>query len=328
MPRGWSCLHVAEGPLACRNVTIQNNDLGPCGSDAFQQWADGISLSCQSSLVQGNTIVDATDGGIVIFGAPYSTIRNNHIHVKTRTMLGGINMVDVLPWKPEGNYSGVTVENNLIEGGFATDFGNDTMGKNNASAMIKIGMAIGPRIWFSDNRYGTNQTTGATIQNNMLSGAFAFGIAVSGAKDVVIQNNSFTGNVSFIGTYGPNCTASNLTPHSPTPLLAEDSRNTNVQFSVPSVSDRLKTIPGISAFAGGTGNGLTCFMPPSGAIAWPYGGGGLNAEPTTTDGGSSTTSPATTSDGAGTRAQVGPGTGATVGMTIMIMGMIMGVVLI
>jgi len=97
----------AEGPFTCSNVTIQNNDIGPCGSDVFQevpscpcrvrhgradkQWADGISLSCQSSLVQNNVIVDATDGGIVIFGAPFSTIRNNTISVKTRTTLGGIN---------------------------------------------------------------------------------------------------------------------------------------------------------------------------------------------------------------------------------------------
>jgi parallel beta-helix repeat protein len=42
-------------------------------------------------LVQNNVIVDATDGGIVIFGAPFSTIRNNTIGVKTRTTLGGIN---------------------------------------------------------------------------------------------------------------------------------------------------------------------------------------------------------------------------------------------
>ena len=26
-----------EGPFQCRNATIQNNDLGPCGSDRFQE---------------------------------------------------------------------------------------------------------------------------------------------------------------------------------------------------------------------------------------------------------------------------------------------------
>lgn len=53
-------------------------------------------------------------------------------------MLGGINrmlfilltapadvllVVDVLPWRPEGNYSHTLVENNLIYGGFATEVG-------------------------------------------------------------------------------------------------------------------------------------------------------------------------------------------------------------
>lgn len=78
-PRGWTCLHVAEGALSCNNVTIQNNDIGPCGTDEFQQWADGVSLSCRNSLVRNNLIGGATDGGIVIFGSPGSVIQNNRI---------------------------------------------------------------------------------------------------------------------------------------------------------------------------------------------------------------------------------------------------------
>lgn len=62
-PRGWSCLHIQEGSLKCSGVTIQNNQIGPCGVSTDGQWADGISLSCQNSLVQNNDIVDATDGG-------------------------------------------------------------------------------------------------------------------------------------------------------------------------------------------------------------------------------------------------------------------------
>lgn len=30
-------LHSSEGPFECRNVTIQNNDIGPCGSEQFQE---------------------------------------------------------------------------------------------------------------------------------------------------------------------------------------------------------------------------------------------------------------------------------------------------
>lgn len=81
-PRSWSCLHIAEGSLDCNNVTVQHNDIGPCGTDDFQQWADGISMSCRDSLVWNNTILDPTDGGIVLFGAPGTVVENNTILVQ------------------------------------------------------------------------------------------------------------------------------------------------------------------------------------------------------------------------------------------------------
>lgn len=59
-PRSWSCLHIAEGPFTCNNATVQHNDIGPCGSDVFQEWADGISVSCQNSLVRNNTVNNPT----------------------------------------------------------------------------------------------------------------------------------------------------------------------------------------------------------------------------------------------------------------------------
>jgi parallel beta-helix repeat protein len=81
-PRSWSCLHIAEGSLLCNNVVVQNNDIGPCGSDAFQQWADGISVSCRSAIVRNNMVRDPTDGGIVLFGSPGTLVINNTIWVE------------------------------------------------------------------------------------------------------------------------------------------------------------------------------------------------------------------------------------------------------
>ena len=80
-PRGWSCLHVTEGSDNCRNSTVQYNDIGPCGTDTFQQWADGISMACRESVVRHNMIHGATDGGIVLFGAPGTQVYNNTIWV-------------------------------------------------------------------------------------------------------------------------------------------------------------------------------------------------------------------------------------------------------
>lgn len=80
-PRSWSCLHVAEGPFTCNNITVQNNDIGPCGSDSFQEWADGISVSCRNAVVRNNLVQGATDGGIVVFGSPGTQVYNNTIWV-------------------------------------------------------------------------------------------------------------------------------------------------------------------------------------------------------------------------------------------------------
>ncbi len=98
-PRSWSCLHIAEGGLQCKNATvslpsdtmcrlvpdantqIQNNDIGPCGSDLFQQWADGISVACANSVVRNNMVMNPTDGGIVLFGSPGTQVYNNTIWV-------------------------------------------------------------------------------------------------------------------------------------------------------------------------------------------------------------------------------------------------------
>jgi hypothetical protein len=66
--------------MLCNNVVVQNNDVGPCGSDEFQMWADGISVSCKSAVVRNNVVTDATDGGIVVF-SPYTTVEKNTIQV-------------------------------------------------------------------------------------------------------------------------------------------------------------------------------------------------------------------------------------------------------
>ena len=79
--RSWSCLHVFEGSMACNSVLVQNNDIGPCGTDLYQQWADGISVSCQNTIVRNNMIQAPTDGGIVLFGSPGSQVYNNTIWI-------------------------------------------------------------------------------------------------------------------------------------------------------------------------------------------------------------------------------------------------------
>ena len=74
-PWGWSVIHIGEGDdLQCDGAVIRYNEFGPSGRAEYGL-GDGISLACRNSVVEHNTIVDVTDGGIVVFQAPGSPNR-------------------------------------------------------------------------------------------------------------------------------------------------------------------------------------------------------------------------------------------------------------
>ncbi|SCZ89791.1 BZ3500_MvSof-1268-A1-R1_Chr1-3g01580 [Microbotryum saponariae] len=168
-PRGWSVLQslIAGTNNACFGTKVLNSQIGPAGhvpSGASQfrrrnhhsnnkhhnlkrdstgtysagQWADGISLACSGSVVQGETITDATDGGFIIFQAPGSLVTINRIITDDRQLLGGINAVDFPPHYR--NFTGTQVTNNVLDA---------------RNSMMKIEIAIGPLSW---QRYNTSDT--------------------------------------------------------------------------------------------------------------------------------------------------------------------------
>jgi len=172
-PRSWSALHLIEGVPSqpCSNALVEDNEIGPAGSSA-NTWADGISLACTNSTVRNNLIVDATDGGIVVFGAPGSVIEGNTIRAETRTLLGGINLVDFAPY--DGNFTGTMVRNNLIEAN---------------GAVIRIGLGMGIHVWGCQPAE-TKTLYGATVTGNTLRGTkMQYGFAVDGVRDWTVTGN-------------------------------------------------------------------------------------------------------------------------------------------
>ncbi|MGW3985305.1 right-handed parallel beta-helix repeat-containing protein [Streptomyces mirabilis] len=193
--RSWSSIHFIEGAItdstpACQNGRIAGNTIGPAGSDSGRKWADGISLSCGHTLVEHNTIADATDGAIVIFGAPGSTIQHNTITAHSRTLLGGINMVDYAP--TNGNYTGTMVRENIIDA---------------EGAFIKVGIAMGPQVWDCPAK----TVYGATVKDNTLTGAhFGYGYAVNGVRDWTVTGNK--DHARHVGVAGDGCDGRNSEP--------------------------------------------------------------------------------------------------------------------
>ena len=162
----------------CSGAIVENNEIGPAGQPNGN-WADGISLACTNSVVRNNMITDATDGAIVIFGAPGSLVEGNVIRAESRTLLGGINMVDFGPY--EGDYTGTKVYDNVIDA---------------AGAVIRIGLGMGQRVWVCPNPNQESVDTtlfGAVVKGNSLRGKhMQYGFAVDGVRDwTVIDNEDF-----------------------------------------------------------------------------------------------------------------------------------------
>jgi hypothetical protein len=189
--RSWSALQLIQGyseTRPCTNALVEGNQIGPAGTSDDMQWADGISFACMNSRVRWNVITDATDGGIVIFGAPGSVIESNWVIAQTRTLLGGINMVDEGGY--DGSYAGTIVRNNIIDA---------------SGAVIRIGLGMGPRVWgcIQSNEAG-HVISGGTVTHNLLRGAhMQYGFAVDGVRAWTVMEN--TDDADHTGTPSVAC---------------------------------------------------------------------------------------------------------------------------
>jgi hypothetical protein len=206
-PRGWSTLHLIEGDnLRCSGAMIHDNALGPAGCDKLGNgctaadpifastgtgtWADGLSLSCKNVVVTNNTVTDATDGAIVMFGAPGSHVFNNHIYARTRHLFGAVNMVDPGPYSFDaGGYSGGDYTGDEV-------YGNDM---HAVGARIDVGIAQGPLVWGG----WCGQTVfnrGGNVHDNTVDGPhFGYGFVADGVLGWTEKNNTSTATHSAAG---------------------------------------------------------------------------------------------------------------------------------
>ncbi|KAL8277567.1 hypothetical protein RQP46_009999 [Phenoliferia psychrophenolica] len=168
--------------------------------------ADGISLACKASTVRGNVVTDATDGGIVIFGAPGSTISGNTIITNDRQLLCGIDMVD---WSPfSGSFTGTNVIKNTIiaSGNF-----------------MKLGIAIGGLAVGVDNRT-ISRTYGGNVQGNRFqsgrTGYFGYAIGMAGHENITIMANDAR-QANFGSIESTSCFTSLFTLPAPQSFIAD-----------------------------------------------------------------------------------------------------------
>ncbi|WVW79728.1 hypothetical protein I302_101698 [Kwoniella bestiolae CBS 10118] len=184
-PRGFTAVHIREGDkLQCTGAVIDKNEIGPVGeeydpeldgedpemSPLGRPLADGLSIACRDSFVRDNTFYDNTDASIVIYCSPGTLVLANHITARSLSSMAGILLVDQTPF--DGDYTGVTVKQNIIDA---------------ASRSIRVGIGIGSTVWSDDTE---TILKGGSVLNNGLKGRYmGYGIAAAGLEGFKVKGN-------------------------------------------------------------------------------------------------------------------------------------------
>jgi len=224
--RSWATLKVHEGAEGCR---VENNLVLGAGVDARGNgrekdevpfnWGDAISVAAAKTIIRNNLIIDPTDVGIVLYGAPGSIVEDNVIASISRESLGGINLVDPIGLycmneeETEYDYRGDKIRNNLV----------DAYG-----GRIHMGYPIGTTQWAPKNE-GKFLVGGEVTGNTMSGGAGAYGFVVDSVKDWKVTGNKSTATYSG-KTTGPNPNPKKA-PDDPTAFIynAETTIDTELQ---------------------------------------------------------------------------------------------------
>ena len=198
--RSWATLKVHEGADNCRveNNLVLGAGVDPRGNGREKDeipfnWGDAISVAAAKTIIRNNLILDPTDVGIVLYGAPGSIVEDNVIAAISRESLGGINLVDPIGLyclndeETEYDYRGDKIRNNLV----------DAYG-----GRIHMGYPIGAPQWAPKNT-GKYLVGGEVTGNTMSGGAAAYGYVVHTIKDWKITGNKSTATYSG-KTPGPN----------------------------------------------------------------------------------------------------------------------------
>lgn len=181
---GFTNLHAlgtTEGP-ACSSTTITGNLSTQYATvhTTTNAWSDGLSVACENATVTGNTVIDATDVGIVLFRAcpadQTSTVSGNTVLNAGNSAWGGI-VADPLDQKNHAcspSFSGSSVTGNTLWTGPSAGYG--------------IALSLGTAGWFTDYNLGS----GASFTNNTFTGNATEALTVSGMQNVTATGNTLT----------------------------------------------------------------------------------------------------------------------------------------
>lgn len=193
---GFTHLHfyrdINEAPY-CTGGSAVNNLITAYGAKHAEGlgFSDGISVSCTNVIVENNSIVDATDVGVVVFRSHPATqttiVRNNNIFNAGNSAYGGL-VVDPLATISSTTFASRYPQSTVLDF-TGTRIMNNTVWSS-PNAHIDIVLSNGSRPWFGAESYTGK---GASFTNNS-SGTQTVttfsAISVSGMLSATVQSNT------------------------------------------------------------------------------------------------------------------------------------------
>jgi parallel beta-helix repeat protein len=155
-------------------------------------WADGITFEGPGNTITGNTILDASDVGIVFFGGKDTIISNNTIAARPGNY-GAFAGIAIHPWG-WGDVSGMEITDNVITNTASTTCGG-----------IHVGINIGTHMWnwgcvgFSDRAAVGNPNVCTADPPQPMGTLCVFGepcqvwAHVAAGETFTLQDNTVTG---------------------------------------------------------------------------------------------------------------------------------------
>jgi hypothetical protein len=165
---GWTHLHLIQG---CNDSKVTGNVVESADRphDSTGHYSDGLSIACAHSLIADNEVNDVSGVGIVYYGGPGTTIRDNKVILTKTSAFSGVNVGDAIV--PDN--TGVVVERNELVA--------------KPPRYFQTGFTAGLHVIGK-----TTNVAGVTLRNNKLSGMARYGLAIDGCLDCTIQDNDVT----------------------------------------------------------------------------------------------------------------------------------------
>lgn len=241
-------------------ITAYSSRFGLDGKGGGTQvWTDGIQVPCENALVAHNQVVDATDGGIIVFGTYQHKQQRSHVDFNAVLNAGNFagwgigwdpgwtrngHPLEDASWRLTWNFNGARFSSNWIEALEHRSLAFFPLAAG-AGMLWKIPRTNGEVPPYNDNQmlFVFGGGVGASsqwpkVQDNVVRGSGKVSISIHGMRDVLFSGNQVGAATRspFVLNAGNSCPAP---PPTPVVVCADDSNVCATPLAVSAASQVL-----------------------------------------------------------------------------------------